>query len=88
MTKAELIETLGNKLPTDKVEAERAINIVLEDVITAFKQGQRVNISGFGTLSVSGRQARTAAIRRPGNPFRFPRAARRISNRASSSRIR
>jgi integration host factor beta subunit len=59
MTKAELIEALANKLPLNKAEAERAINIVLEDVIAALKQGQRVNISGFGTFSVSTRQART-----------------------------
>ena len=59
MTKAELIETLANKLPMNKAEAEKAINIVLEDIITALKQGQRVNISGFGTFSVSDRQART-----------------------------
>jgi integration host factor beta subunit len=59
MTKAELIETLANKLPMNKAEAEKAINIVLDDIITALKQGQRVNISGFGTFSVSDRQART-----------------------------
>jgi len=59
MTKAELIETLANKLPMNKAEAEKAINIVLDDIITALKQGQRVNISGFGTFSVSERQART-----------------------------
>src|SRR5580704_14827285 len=59
MTKAELIETLANKLPINKAEAEKAINIVLEDIITALKKGERVNISGFGTFSVSDRQART-----------------------------
>src|ERR1700719_3717462 len=59
MTKAELIETLSNKLPMNKADAEKAINIVLEDIITSLKAGQRVNISGFGTFSVSDRQART-----------------------------
>ena len=59
MTKAVLIEGLANKLGLNKGEAERAVNIVLEDVITALKQGERVNISGFGTFSVSTRQART-----------------------------
>ena len=59
MTKAELIEALANKLPINKAEAEKAINIILDDVITALKQDQRVNISGFGTFSVSTRQART-----------------------------
>lgn len=59
MTKAELIEALANKLPLNKAEAEKAINIILDDIIGALKQGQRVNISGFGTFSVSTRQPRT-----------------------------
>src|SRR5579875_1729967 len=59
MTKAELIEALSNKLPLPKADAERAINILLDDIIAALKQGERVNISGFGTFSVSSRQART-----------------------------
>jgi len=58
MTKAELIEALSNKLPLLKADAERAVNIVLDDVIAALKTGDRVNISGFGTFSVSTRQAR------------------------------
>ena len=58
MTKAELIEGLSNKLPLNKADAERAVNIILDDVIAALKNGERVNISGFGTFSVSARQAR------------------------------
>ena len=59
MTKADLIEGLANKLGMGKGEAERAVNMVLDDIINALKQGERVNISGFGTFSVSSRQART-----------------------------
>jgi integration host factor subunit beta len=60
MTKTELIEGLANKLPPlSKAEAEKAVNIVLDDIIGALKQGQRVNISGFGTFSVSTRKPRT-----------------------------
>jgi DNA-binding protein HU-beta len=59
MTKADLIDALANKLGMGKTEAERAVNIVLDDIINALKQGERVNISGFGTFSVSARQART-----------------------------
>lgn len=58
MTKAELIEGLSNKLGLAKAEAERAVNIVLEDIVAALKNGDRVNISGFGTFSVSTRGAR------------------------------
>ncbi len=59
MTKADLVEGLSNKLGMGKGEAERAVNIVLDDIVNALKQGERVNISGFGTFSVSSRQART-----------------------------
>jgi DNA-binding protein HU-beta len=59
MTKADLTEGLANKLGMGKAEAERAVNIVLDDIINALKHGERVNISGFGTFSVSSRQART-----------------------------
>jgi integration host factor beta subunit len=59
MTKAELIEGLSNKLAISKAEAEKAIDVILDDIVAALKTGDRVNISGFGTFSVSMRQART-----------------------------
>ena len=59
MTKADLIEGLSNKLGMNKNEAEKAVNIMLDDIINALKAGERVNISGFGTFAVSMREART-----------------------------
>ncbi|HTT74841.1 MAG TPA: HU family DNA-binding protein [Candidatus Binataceae bacterium] len=59
MTKADLIEGLANKLGLNRIDAEKAVNLVLDDIIAALKQGERVNISGFGTFSVSDRNART-----------------------------
>jgi integration host factor alpha subunit len=59
MTKADLIEGLSNKLGMNKNEAEKAVNIMLDDIINALKAGERVNISGFGTFAVSAREART-----------------------------
>src|SRR5271156_695152 len=58
MTKAELIEGLANKLNLNKAEAEKAVNLLLDDIVAALKQGERVNISGFGTFSVSERASR------------------------------
>lgn len=71
MTKADLIEGLANKLPLGKAEAERAINIILDDVIDALKRGQRVNVSGFGTFSVSTRQARVGRNPKTGESIRI-----------------
>ncbi len=59
MTKTELIDGLSNKLGVNKSEAEKAINIILDDIVVALRQGERVNISGFGTFSVSSRKPRT-----------------------------
>jgi DNA-binding protein HU-beta len=59
MTKADLIEGLASKLGLNRNEAEKVVNVVLDDIIGALKQGERVNISGFGTFSVATRQART-----------------------------
>src|ERR1700719_1299330 len=59
MTKADLIEGLSNKLAMNNSEAEKAVNIMLDDIVGALKQGERVNISGFGTFAVSPREART-----------------------------
>jgi nucleoid DNA-binding protein len=59
MTKTEIIEGLSNKLAMGRSEAEKAVNILLDDIVAALKAGDRVNISGFGTFSVSERKPRT-----------------------------
>ena len=66
MTKADLIEGLSNKLGMNKNEAEKAVNIMLDDIINALKAGERVNISGFGTFAVSAREARTGRNHKTG----------------------
>ena len=86
MTKAELIETLSNKLPLPKADAERAINIVLDDIIAALKQGDRVNISGFGTFSVSSRQARTGRNPQTGAPLKI--AAKKVTKFSAGAELK
>ena len=44
MTKADLIEGLSNKLGMNKGEAEKAVNIMLDDIVGALKQGERVRV--------------------------------------------
>lgn len=69
MTKAELIDGLSNKLGLPKADAEKAVNILLDEIVGALKQGERVNISGFGTFSVSSRKARTGRNPKTGEPI-------------------
>jgi nucleoid DNA-binding protein len=58
LTKSDLIERLSNRSGMPNSEAERVVERVLEDIINALKAGDRVNISGFGTFTVSARSAR------------------------------
>ena len=58
MTKADLIESLATKLDLQKSLAERAVNNVFDDIEGALQKGDKVNISGFGTFSISSRKAR------------------------------
>ena len=55
--KADLAEGLSNDLGVPKIEAEQALDSMLEQIIDALKQGDRVNIFGFGTFAVSQRDA-------------------------------
>ena len=59
MTKAELIESVASKVDLPRATAERAVNTLFDDIVAALKQGDKVNISGFGTFAVSSRKART-----------------------------
>jgi DNA-binding protein HU-beta len=54
-----LIEELSNKLGLLKIDAERVVDGVLDAITEPLKQGDRVNISGFGTFAVSRSNART-----------------------------
>ena len=59
MTKAELIDSVASKAELPKQKAEEIVNEFFDDIVAALKNGDKVNISGFGTFSVSQRKART-----------------------------
>lgn len=66
MNKQEIIDALAQKMSTDKGTAEKMLVSFTEVVTEALKAGQEVNISGFGSFSVSERAARMGV--NPQNP--------------------
>lgn len=58
MTKADLIDSVSNKTELPRQRAEEIVNGVFDDIIAALKNEDKVNISGFGTFSVSHRKGR------------------------------
>jgi DNA-binding protein HU-beta len=59
MNKSELIDAIAVKAGLTKVQAKAAIDSYHETVSGALSTGNRVEILGFGTFSVTERSART-----------------------------
>jgi len=72
MTKADLIESVAAKLDLPKGQAERAVNLVFEDIVKGLRNGDKINISGFGTFAVSDRKARTGRNPKTGESIDIP----------------
>ena len=58
MNKSELIDHVANGTGLTKVAAKKAIDCYHETISDALKSGQRVEILGFGSFSVTSREAR------------------------------
>jgi DNA-binding protein HU-beta len=72
MTKADLIDAVAEKIDLPKNQAERTVNLIFDDITEALKNGQKVNVSGFGTFTVSDRQARQGRNPKTGEPIDIP----------------
>lgn len=66
MNKQELIDALAAKLGSGKQEAEKSLQAFVDVITDALRSGNEVNISGFGSFSVSNRAARMGV--NPQNP--------------------
>ncbi len=73
MTKSELVEKIveANKLLTRK-ESEMVVNIVFDAMCEALKQGEKVEIRGFGSFTIRERDAREARNPKSGEIVRIP----------------
>ena len=60
MTKKELASIVSEKVNLSKKDAEAAVNVVFDSIAQAMKEGDKVNIAGFGIFEAKERSARTA----------------------------
>ena len=58
MNKTELIAAVSENAGLTKKDTERVINACLDAITAALQQGEKVQISGFGTFEVKAREAR------------------------------
>ena len=59
MNKSQLIEAVAAKNGMKKKDAEAAVNAVTETIAEAMKNGEKVQLVGFGTFEVKERAARS-----------------------------
>ena len=58
MNKAALIAKIAEKSELNRKQAEAALNAFTETVVEALKEGDKVQLMGFGTFEVKERAAR------------------------------
>ena len=58
MNKAELIAAVAEKAELSKKDAEKAVNATLDAITAALKEGDKVQLVGFGAFDVKTRAAR------------------------------
>lgn len=66
MNKAAIVEAVHVVLGGTKVQAEQAVDKVINSIIDSLKKGEEVSIAGLGIFSVKQRAAREARNPRTG----------------------
>ncbi len=72
MNKAAIVDAVHAVLGGTKVQAEQAVDAVVNSVINTLKKGDEVSIAGLGIFSVKQRAAREARNPRTGESIKVP----------------
>jgi DNA-binding protein HU-beta len=70
MNKASLVEAVQGVLSGTKVQAEQAVDKIIETIVGSLKKGEEVSIAGLGIFSVKQRAARDARNPRTGETIK------------------
>jgi len=67
-----MIEKVSSKINLTKKDTERVVKIVLESIVQALAQGDKVELRRFGTFRVRSRESRDGRNPRTGDTVRIP----------------
>ena len=68
MTKSDLIDRIAEKLKLPRGKAEEVVNMVFESMENSLKQGERIEIRGFGSFEIRKYKAYEGRNPRTGDP--------------------
>jgi DNA-binding protein HU-beta len=76
MNKAELIDAMASEAGLTKADAKKALDALVSAATSALKKGDRISLVGFGSFSVSKRNARTGRNPQTGKEIKI--AAKKV----------
>ncbi|WP_253306970.1 HU family DNA-binding protein [unidentified bacterial endosymbiont] len=71
MNKTQLISEVADKAALTKIQAKTALETVLTAITGSLKEGDQVQLVGFGTFKVNHRKARTGRNPRTGDAIQL-----------------
>ena len=72
MNKATLIAKIAEKSELNKKQAEAALNAFTDTIVEALKEGDKVQLMGFGTFEIKERAARAGRKPSTGETIEIP----------------
>ncbi len=72
MTKADIIKVLADQVGLTRREAAAVLSVVLDGVVDAIREGEKVELRGFGSFRTRKRQARAGRNPRTGAQVDVP----------------
>ena len=72
MNKQDIADKVHNVLGTTKADAERAVETVIDSIVSALKKNEEVSMAGLGIFKTKMRAARTARNPRTGATVHVP----------------
>ena len=72
MKKTELIAAIAEQSGLSKKDAEKALSATLDTIVKAVADGDKIQLTGFGTFEQRQRNARTGVDPRTGNSIEIP----------------
>ena len=86
LTKADLAETLSDKLGLEKRKAKKMVELFFEEIKSSLEQGEQVKISGFGKFELRDKTSRPG--RNPKTGEVIPITARRVTTFRSGQKLK
>ena len=72
MTKAELVERVAEQINLTKKQTETIVNILLNSITEALSEGDKVELRGFGSFRIRGRNPREGRNPKTGDAVHIP----------------